>query len=124
MACNSEFHVSSTTLIWPDTHLHVYREGVFFFELAPAAGERTYAWDKKVSIAMSCSEIANILENPNKEWSFYHDPSKCVCRSQCTSAGHHAHHGQVQLSMHALSLDIACVNSLSGRCMQTGRGVP
>lgn len=52
------------------------------FELAPSSGERTYAWDKKVTLAMSCSEIANILDNPNREWSFYHDPSEylgCCC---------------------------------------------
>lgn len=56
----------------------IKREGVFYIEMAPAsgAGDRTYSWDKKAALALSCIEVAGILAEPNKEHSFYHDPNK------------------------------------------------
>eukprot|EP00878_Enallax_costatus_P002973 GHUV01003169.1.p1 GENE.GHUV01003169.1~~GHUV01003169.1.p1 ORF type:complete len:226 (+),score=71.75 GHUV01003169.1:359-1036(+) len=63
---------------WEQTEkggFRLQREGVFYVEMANGSN-RTYDWSKKVGIALSCLEVANILAEPNREHNMYHDPNK------------------------------------------------
>jgi hypothetical protein len=35
-------------------------------ELAPAAGERSYNWEQKITLAMSATELGTIFAEPHK----------------------------------------------------------
>jgi hypothetical protein len=42
------------------------RQGKMLLELAPSAGERSYNWDQKITLAMSATELGTIFAEPHK----------------------------------------------------------
>jgi len=71
-----------------NTGWQVDREGVVLFEFANVAGgsgsqsgygERSYAWDQKITFALKATELAQIVDldnNPTRTVSMFHDPNK------------------------------------------------
>lgn len=50
------------------------KEGSVLLEVAPAQGEKSYDWSKKISFAISRSDIVLLMDNPSSPQRIFHVP--------------------------------------------------